>query len=161
LSTYIHPTAEVHETARLDDDVHVWGGACVMSGAKLGMHVSVGRGAEIGRGCTIGEGTRIGYGVFIPNLTVIGRQVFIGPNATLCDDKRPRVSNPDYRPQPPVLEDNCSIGAGAVILPDVRIGRGSMVGAGAVVTCDVQPWTTVAGNPAKITRRRVLVAARL
>ena len=52
-------------------------------------------------------------------------------------------------PNPPFLHDECSIGAGAVILPGVRIGRGAVVGAGAVVTQDVMPHQTVYGCPAR------------
>lgn len=150
----IHPTAEVHDTVRSTKPVTIWAGACVMSGTVLDAGVSIGRHSEIGRDCRIGEGTRIGYGVFLPNRTVIGRYVFIGPNVTFTDDKHPSVIKALYRPAPCVVEDSASIGAGAVILPGVRIGQGAMVGAGAVVTKDVPPWTTVMGNPArpKVTR---------
>lgn len=150
----IHPTAEVHETVALGEGSVVWGGACVMSGTTLGPRCSVGRLTEIGRGCEIGESTRIGYSVFIPNRTRIGRYVFIGPRVTMTDDKRPSVIKEFYRPAPPVIEDHAAIGAGAVILPGVRIGRGALVGAGAVVTKDVESWSVVAGNPARPMTRR-------
>jgi acetyltransferase-like isoleucine patch superfamily enzyme len=74
--------------------------------------------------------------------------VFIGPCAVTMNDKYPVVNNPSYVACPPYLETHCSIGAGAVILPGVRVGRGSMVGAGAVVTKDVAPLTLVVGCPA-------------
>lgn len=78
----------------------------------------------------------------------IGKGVFIGPLVVLTDDKHPKAGYL-YKPQPPILEDECSLGAGAVILPGVRIGRGAMVGAGAVCTQDVPPFTTVIGCPAR------------
>jgi acetyltransferase-like isoleucine patch superfamily enzyme len=59
------------------------------------------------------------------------------------------VGNPHYVGKPPIVEDGASIGAGAVILPGIRIGKYAMVGAGAVVTKDVPDDTTVIGNPAQ------------
>ena len=53
-----------------------------------------------------------------------------------------------------IIEDGCDIGIGSVILPGVKIGEGSIVGAGAVVTKDVLPYSVVAGNPAKSLRKR-------
>ena len=52
------------------------------------------------------------------------------------------------------LEDGCDIGAGTIVLPGVTVGRGAIVGAGAVVTKDVEPFTVVAGVPARLLRRR-------
>ena len=150
----IHPTADVHETVTVGEDSVVWGCACVMAGTRIGPRCSIGRHSEIGRYCEIGEGTRISFGVFLPNKTRVGRHVFIGPRATFTDDKRPGVIKEMYRPEPPVIEDHAAIGAGAVILPGVRIGTGALVGAGAVVTRDVAPWTTVCGNPARPMKAR-------
>lgn len=145
----IHPTALVDPTAVLGPGTHVWQYAHVRMGVRMGANGSVGGGAEIGTYSTLGENVRIGYGVFIPSRTRIGSHVFIGPRAVLCDDKYPIANNPRYRAQPPLVEDGVSIGAGAVILPGVRLGTGAQIGAGAVVTHDVEPYTVVAGNPAR------------
>ena len=110
--------------------------------------VVIGSNVFVGRGTHIGHGTRIQHGAFICRNAVIGSNVFIGPLAVLTDDKYPRVNNPYYEAQPPILECDCSIGAGAVILPGVRIGKGAMIGAGAVVTHDILPGVTVIGIPA-------------
>ena len=66
----------------------------------------------------------------------------------------PRAGNPDYVVEPPIVEDEVSVGANATILPGVRLGRGCTVGAGAVVVRDVAPGTTVVGNPARPVRRK-------
>jgi acetyltransferase-like isoleucine patch superfamily enzyme len=55
---------------------------------------------------------------------------------------------------PVVIEDDCDLGVGAVILPGVRIGRGAQIGAGAVVTADIPPYSVAVGVPAKVTRER-------
>ena len=146
----IHATADVHESVTMGEDVHIWAGAGVMAGTVIGAHVSIGRHAELGRFCEIGEGTRISYGVFLPNHSRIGRGVFIGPGAIFTDDRYPKANNPWYRRESPIVEDDVSVGAGAVILPGVRLGQGCMVAAGAVVTHDVPPHVTVKGNPARL-----------
>ena len=97
----------------------------------------------------MGDNVRIQHGAFIPNGTVIGHRVFIGPNVSLTDDRYPRAGNVDYVALPPILEDDCALGAGAIILPGVRVGKGAMVGAGAVVVDDVPAFTTVVGCPAR------------
>jgi acetyltransferase-like isoleucine patch superfamily enzyme len=71
-----------------------------------------------------------------------------------ADDVGVPVMHTPVELAPVVLEDGCDIGAGSVILPGVRVGRGAIVGAGAVVTRDVEPLTVVAGVPAKLLRRR-------
>lgn len=143
-----HGTVSCSSSATFGPNCTVWQFCTICDDVQIGESVVIGSAAWIGRGTVIGDFTRIQHGVFVPNHTVIGKSVFIGPNATLCDDKHPKA-NHFYKPHPPVLEDDCSIGAGAVILPGVRIGRGAMVGAGAVVVQDVPPFTTVVGCPAR------------
>jgi len=55
---------------------------------------------------------------------------------------------------PVVIEDDCDLGVGVVVLPGVRIGKGAQIGAGAVVTQDVPPYCVAVGVPAKVTRER-------
>lgn len=143
----IHPTAIV-ETSFIGNGVNIWAYAHVMPCVVIGDSCSIGGQAEIGTGTIMGDECRIGYGVFLPNDSKLGDRVFIGPNATFCDDKHPRVNNHDYKAQPPTLCDDCSIGAGATILPGITVGEGATVGAGAVVTRNVAPYTTVIGSPA-------------
>ncbi len=145
----IHPLALVHETAQLGDDTVVWQFASVLAGVRTGPHCSIGANAEIGVSSILGESVRVGHGVFLPARSRVGDRVFLGPNVTVTDDRHPRVNNPHYHAEPPILEDDCAIGAGAVILPGVRIGRGALVGAGAVVTHDVGEYETWVGNPAR------------
>ena len=140
---------DVNESARLGEGTVVWSFAVVCGGVVTGVHCVIGSGVFIGHGSRLGDRVHIQHGVFLPNHSQIGSNVFIGPNATFTDDRYPRVNNPQYRPEPPVIEANASIGAGAVILPGVRIGEGAMIGAGAVVTEDVEPWARIVGNPAR------------
>lgn len=144
----IYGEVEIDESARFGDNCTIWQYATICADTKIGEGVVIGSNVWIGRGCTIGDYTRIQHGAFIPNHTIIGKSVFIGPNVTMTDDKYPKVGHL-YKPEPPLLEDDCSIGAGAVILPGVRIGRGAMIGAGSVVTQDVAAFHISKGNPAR------------
>ena len=145
----IHLRAEVHPTAVIHEDVTIWRHAYIGTGVSIGRHVSVVGGAEIGNYSIIGEGSRIGFGVFLPARTIVGRNVFLAPRVVACVDKHPRAGFA-YKPEPPTFEDDCSVGANATILPGVRVGRGATVGAGAVVTHDVPPYTTVVGEAAHV-----------
>jgi acetyltransferase-like isoleucine patch superfamily enzyme len=82
----------------------------------------------------------------------VGKDVFIGPNATFTNDLFPRSMRRPEKYLVTVIEDGASIGAGAVILPGLTIGAGSLVAAGAVVTKSVAPKSLVCGNPAKHVR---------
>ena len=136
---------------RFGDNVVVWQNATICDDCIIGEGVVIGSNVWIGKKVTIGAGSRIQHGAFIPNGTNIGTSVFIGPNVTLTDDRYPTCNKTSpYTAEPPIVEDLCAIGAGAVILPGVRIHRGSLVGAGAVVTHDVPRFVTVVGAPAAI-----------
>ena len=87
----------------------------------------------------------------------IGNNVFIGPNTTLCTvihSLEPGERNEGIMCARPIaVGDNVWIAANAVILPGVTVGEGAVIGAGSVVTKDVEPYTVVAGNPARFLRR--------
>lgn len=75
--------------------------------------------------------------------------MFIGPNVTFTNDLHPRSKHyPDEFLKTKICK-NASIGANATILPGITIGEGAMVGAGSVVNKDVNPFSTIVGNPAK------------
>jgi len=150
LKNFISTKCQIAPSASLGKGVSIWQFASVLQSVTIGNNVSIGSCAEIGRGSKIGNDTRIGHGVFLPPDSQIGNNVFIGPSATFTDDKHPRAGNAEYDAQPPVVEDHASIGAGAVILPGVRIGYGAMIGAGAIVTRDVPAQSVVYGSPARV-----------
>lgn len=101
----------------------------------------------IGRNVVIGNNCRVQAFSFIPEGVVIHNDVFIGPRVTFTNDKNPPSSQDDWLPT--VVYPGASIGAGAIILPGVEIGRGAKIGAGAVVTKSVPAGETWVGNPAR------------
>lgn len=145
----MNPFNAIDQTVILGDGTKVWHYSVILRHTRIGKWCNVGSHVEIGAYCTIGDRTRIGKGTFIPSRAVIGNDVFIGPNVTFCDDKYPRANNANYKAEPPIIEDGASVGAGAVILPGIRLGARCLVGAGAIVTDNVEDGEVVYGNPAR------------
>jgi tetrahydrodipicolinate N-acetyltransferase len=100
-------------------------------------------GAVINIGAVIGEKTMIDMGVVLGGRATVGKNCHIGAGTVLAGVIEPPSA------QPVIIEDDVLIGANAVVLEGVRVGQGSVVAAGAVVTKDVPPFTVVAGTPAK------------
>jgi maltose O-acetyltransferase len=130
---------------------------------SCGVGVNVEHGALIDSGAEIdiGDNSGIGLNAYITGPLVIGRDVVMGPSCTIIgmNHKTTRTDIPmiqqGYHPKvAPVIEDDVWIGANVTILPGKRIGTGSVVAAGAVVTRDVPPLSVVGGNPARVIRRR-------
>ena len=116
---------------------------------RTGSNVVIGTGTVIDGQVEIGSFVKIESLVYIPTHTRIGNHVFIGPGAVLTNDRYPQRLRDEYAPCGPIIEHSVSIGGRAVILPGVRVGKGSIVAAGAVVTRDVPEWSLAVGVPAK------------
>ncbi len=114
---------------------------------KIGTNCNIGALVEI-RHPDIGNDCKIQAFTFIPGGVRIGNRVFIGPRVTFTNDKHPKAVG-DWVPLETWVEDDVNIGAGAVILPGITLGKGCTIGAGAVVTKNVPSGATVVGNPAK------------
>jgi len=123
----------------------------VLEGARLSPDVVVGAFSFVAASAVIGAGTRIQGHTSVWDGVALGADVFVGPGATFTNVRRPRAAFP-RAPQwdRTIVEDGATIGAGAVLVAPVRVGRCAMVGAGAVVVRDVPPHAIVVGNPARI-----------
>lgn len=162
--TLIHPTARIHATAIIEEDVALGAGSSVWDS------VHIRRGTEIGEGVIVGEKTYIAYDVKIGNGVKINSFVYICTGVTIEDqvmvaagtiftnDRFPRAFEPDGTaktsdPTEETLETTVcrgvTIGSGCIIGPGLTLGQHSMVGMGSVVTKDVLPHQLVFGNPAK------------
>ena len=117
-------------------------------GCEIGDNTRIGPFVEIQRGVRIGANCKIQSHSFICSGVEIKDEVFVGHGVLFVNDKYPRVSG-EWEELPTVVERGASLGSRAVILGGVRIGQGALVGAGAVVTRDVEPGQTVVGNPAR------------
>ena len=122
---------------------NIWGSPTIGENTKIAEFV------EIGDKVIIGKNVKIQAFTFIPTGVIIEDDVFVGPHVCFTNDKYPTNEWSDRPILQTKVEEGANIGAGAVILPGITIGRFSNVGAGSVVTKDVQPHTTVIGNPAR------------
>ncbi len=115
--------------------------------AKIGDDVTIHSHVMIYDDVRIGNNVKIQGFVFIPDGVTICDNVFLGPRVTFTNDKNPPSNHQGW--EKTWVEEGAVIGAGAIILPGVTIGKNAKVGAGAVVTKDVLANTIVVGNPAK------------
>lgn len=118
----------------------------------IGDNVSIGTLSVIEHRVTIGNGVRIHTQAFIPEFSILEDCCWIGPNAVLTNAKFPQHPNAKAELKAPHIEQQARIGANATLLPGIRIGRRSLVGAGSLVTQNVPPGVIVAGSPAKYLR---------
>lgn len=131
-------------------------GCTIGDRTKIGAFVEIQRGTRIGADCKISSHTFICEGVEIED------QVFVGHNVSFINDKYPKAANADgslqtaadWKVIPTRVKTGASIGTSATILCGVTIGAGATVGAGSVVTRDVPDGATVAGNPARILKKK-------
>lgn len=140
-------------------DKRVWASSDVE--IETNSEVHIGEGTTIQRRCTINGSTRIGAGcIFAPNVFVSsGTHPFrITPHIPIREQERTLAASnrgTGALDRPVWIQDDCWLGANVVVCPGVTIGKGSVVGANAVVTRDVAPYSVVAGAPAKSIGRRL------
>lgn len=142
---------------RLGRDVRIYG-FVNLYGCAIGDETKIGTFVEIQKGATIGARCKISSHTFICEGVTIESEVFVGHGVTFINDPYPRATNADgtlqteadWECQRTVVKQGASIGSGATLLGGITIGERAIVGAGSVVTKDVPPNATVAGNPAKV-----------
>ena len=153
----VAPTATVEDGARVGPRAQVWDQSVVRAGAVVGADTVVGRGVYIGPGARIGERCKVQNQALVYEPAVLEDGVFIGPAAVLTNDTYPRAVTPDGRLKGAedwqavgvTIREGASVGARAVCVAPVTIGRWASVGAGSVVTRDVPDHALVVGTPAR------------
>jgi acetyltransferase-like isoleucine patch superfamily enzyme len=152
----VAPTADVDERALIGEGTAVWHLAQIREDAVLGAECVIGRGAYVGPGVRIGDRVKLQNHALVYEPAVLEDNVFIGPAAVLTNDLYPRSTSPDGRLKRPqdwsalgvTVREGASVGARAVIVAGVTIGRWALVAAGAVVHRDVPDFALVVGTPA-------------
>lgn len=148
MNVFIHQLADV-KTLSIGDNTRIWQFSIVLKEAQIGRDCNICAHTFIENDVIIGDNVTVKCGVQLWDGLRVGNNVFIGPNVTFCNDKHPKSGNHGFECLATIVEDDVSIGANATILPGVRLGKGCVIGAGAVVTKDVRSGITVVGNPAK------------
>ncbi|WP_243293047.1 2,3,4,5-tetrahydropyridine-2,6-dicarboxylate N-acetyltransferase [Bacillus sp. FJAT-47783] len=118
-------------------------GAVIRDQVEIGDNAVIMMGAMINIGSVVGEGTMIDMNAVLGGRATVGKNCHIGAGAVLAGVIEPPSA------KPVVIEDDVVVGANAVILEGVTVGKGAVVAAGAIVVEDVEPYTVVAGTPAR------------
>ena len=154
---YIHPTAIV-ETTNIGADTTIWALSHIMRNVRIGNNCNIGdhcfleSGVIVGNNVTIKNGNMLFEGVRLEDGVFVGPHVFftndLYPRSPRLSQARKRYSQKEWM-EPTLIKHGASLGAGAVILAGITIGKFAMVGAGAIVTRNIQPYSLVVGNPAR------------
>jgi UDP-2-acetamido-3-amino-2,3-dideoxy-glucuronate N-acetyltransferase len=150
MSIFIHPTAIVDEGAQIGEGSHIWHWVHVSGGARIGKGCSLGQNVYVGNRVIIGDNVKIQNNVSIYDNVVIEDDVFCGPSMVFTNVVNPRshVSR-KHEYKDTIVRQGATLGANCTIVCGHTIGEYAFVGAGAVVTRNVLPYTLVVGTPAR------------
>ena len=148
----IHPLADV-QTEYVGDDTQIWQYSIILKGASIGKNCNINCHTFIENDVMIGDRVTVKSGVYIWDGIKIDDDVFLGPNVTFVNDKYPRSKKYPEKFQSTRIDKFVSIGANATILGGIHIGEYALIGAGAVVTKNVEPYTLVLGTPGRVVGR--------
>lgn len=147
---FAHPTATIDMPCEIGDGTKIWHYSHIMQGAKIGKNCNLGQNVLVCQGAIIGNGVKIQNNVSIYTGVIIEDDVFCGPSMVFTNVTTPRshiCRKNEYKKT--LVKKGSTIGANATIICGVTIGSYAFIGAGAVVTKDVLPYSLVVGNPAK------------
>ena len=150
-------TIIISSEAIIGKNTKIWYYSQIRENAKIGENCIIGKNVYIDHDVQIGNNVKIQNNCSIYYMTVIEDGVFIGPHVILTNDRNPRAvdisgkikSASEWKAEKTTIKKGASIGAGSILLPGVTIGEFAMVGAGSVVTKNVDSYSLVFGNPAK------------
>jgi acetyltransferase-like isoleucine patch superfamily enzyme len=173
------PTRSVDDRA-----LKILGGAVIRAGTIIYAGSTIGRGLETGHnvilreentigvelriwnnstidyGCRIGDRVKIHCNCYVAQYSVLEDDVFLAPGVTIANDKYPGWEETPVGLIGPTIRRGAQIGVNVTILPGIEIGAGAVVGAGSVVTRNVEPGVVVVGNPARPARTVAELRAR-
>ena len=119
----------------------------------IGDNVSIGTSTCIEHQIIIGDDVRIHSNVFVPELTVLDKNCWLGPNVVITNAKYPKSKDVKKNLKSAHIQTGAKIGANSTLLPGVSIGKNSLIGAGSIVTKDIEDNIIAFGNPAKKIRK--------
>lgn len=150
MTYFRHETAIVDQGAEIGEGSRVWHFSHVCAGARIGSNVVLGQNVYVANKVTIGSGSKVQNNVSIYDNVTIEEDVFCGPSMVFTNVSNPRAfveRKDEYRDT--VVKKGASLGANCTIVCGVELGEYAFVAAGAVVTQDVEPFSMVAGVPAR------------
>lgn len=150
----VGPNAVIFYDVEIDALTLVGDGVSIREGCRVGARCIVGRHVTLNYNTVIGDETKIMDHTWLAGNMSVGKHVFIsGGVLTANDNDMGTAGYHEGEIVGPTIEDQARIGAGAILLPNIRIGQHALVAAGAVVTKDIQPYCSVKGIPARVNGR--------
>jgi len=143
---HIRPGTSIYEGSFIGNNVETGHNVLIRENVRIGDNTVIGSSSVVDGRVRIGSNVRIESGVYIPPESIIEDNVFLGPFAVVTNDRYPMSK----KLIGVYIEEGAVIGANAVLIAGVKIGKRSIVAAGSVVTRDVPPESVVAGVPARI-----------
>ena len=152
--TIVSTGAVVFAGAEIGERVILGDQSCVRERVVVGDDVVIGRGSLVENDTTIGTLTKIQAEAYITAYSTLEEQVFVAPCVVTTNDNfMGRTERRHELIKGPTIRRGARIGGGAILCPGIEIGEEAFVGAGAVVTKDVEPRTLVVGSPARVLRQ--------
>ncbi len=149
---FAHETAVIDAGCKIGNGTKIWHFSHVMTGSEVGENCNIGQNVVISPGVKLGRNVKVQNNVSIYTGVICEDDVFLGPSMVFTNVINPRSAiNRKNQYGSTIVEKGASIGANATIICGIRIGTYAFVGAGAVVTKDVKPYSLVIGNPARHT----------
>jgi UDP-2-acetamido-3-amino-2,3-dideoxy-glucuronate N-acetyltransferase len=147
---YAHGTAVIDEGCEIGAGTKIWHFSHIMSNCKLGTSCNVGQNVVISPDVVLGNNVKVQNNVSIYTGVICEDDVFLGPSMVFTNVLNPRSAiNRKGKYTKTLVRKGASIGANATIICGHEIGKFALIGAGAVVTKDVLPYSLVVGNPAR------------
>lgn len=141
----IHRLADV-QTQKIGKNTNIWQFCVVFKEAQIGENCNICSHCLIENDVIIGNKVTVKCGVQIWDGMRVEDNVFIGPNVTFCNDKKPKSRSKNWTCTPVIIKQSAMIGANSTILPGVVIGKNAIIGAGAIVTKNVLEGQKVIGK---------------
>jgi UDP-2-acetamido-3-amino-2,3-dideoxy-glucuronate N-acetyltransferase len=150
MSTFKHDKALVHPGAKIGEGTRIWAFANILDGAVIGSACNICDGCFVEKGGVIGNHVTLKNHVAIWDGVTLEDDVFVGANVIFINDRNPRSNRTDaWKLERTTVRKGATIGAGATVMCGLTIGEYAVVGAGSVVTKNVDAHTIVVGNPAR------------
>ena len=150
---FIHESSYVDDNVKIGSGTKIWHFSHIQSGSIIGSNCSLGQNVNIGNNVKIGNGVKIQNNVSVYEGVELEDYVFCGPSMVFTNIKLPRSEFPQRGKEyylKTYIGKSVSIGANATIVCGITIGEYALIGAGAVVTKDIPPYSLVVGNPGKV-----------